>query len=330
MILRTILVFLFAVTAALAQKGVPSKVTFVVKNDVGQPVTNAAVDGCFLDVSQSGARDRFNGNTDTNGYFMAKGESLVGVYARFTDDGYYPTTIRQPLDLKPRMDGKGWEQSRWDLEIPVLLKPVKHPIAMYSQEIENTRLRKNSKDRLGHYVLNNKVGYDMVKGDVVAPNGKGIVADMQFAWKMTIYATNKLGRALEYDTLCEVRTTNVVDGISRGTPDGGEDGQTGSVCLSAYEAPVQGYTNAISFYRNVRGTTAESNDDKHYLYYFRIRTQTNEMGQVTNALYGKIYGQINGNFTYYLNPTPNDRNVEFDPTRNLLTGLKSLEQVDRP
>ena len=35
-------------------------------------------------------------------------------------------------------------------------------------------------------------------------------------------------------------------------------------------------------------------------------------------------------FTYYLNPTPNDRNMEFDPTRNLLTGLKEAEKVSVP
>ena len=54
----------------------------------------------------------------------------------------------------------------------------------------------------------------------------------------------------------------------------------------------------------------EENDDKHYLYYIRIRTQTNELGQVTNALYGKIYGRINANFLSLVNPTPNDRNIE--------------------
>lgn len=35
-------------------------------------------------------------------------------------------------------------------------------------------------------------------------------------------------------------------------------------------------------------------------------------------------------FTYYLNPTPNDRNVEFDPKRNLFTNLKSDERVTAP
>ena len=35
-------------------------------------------------------------------------------------------------------------------------------------------------------------------------------------------------------------------------------------------------------------------------------------------------------FSYYLNPTPNDRNVEFDPKQNLLGGLKVGEGVTAP
>jgi hypothetical protein len=42
-----------------------------------------------------------------------------------------------------------------------------------------------------------------------------------------------------------------------------------------------------------------------------------ENGNIKSALYGKIYGGFE-NFQYYLNPTPNDRNVEFDPDHNLL------------
>ena len=59
------------------------------------------------------------------------------------------------------------------------------------------------------------------------------------------------------------------------------------------------------------------------------------------ALYGKIDREIHMRgvarrgpadivFTYYLNPTPNDRNLEFDPKRNLMPGLKSTEQVTAP
>ena len=86
----------------------------------------------------------------------------------------------------------------------------------------------------------------------------------------------------------------------------------------------------MSFHCSVHGTKADSDEDRHYLYYFRMRTQTNEMGQVTNALYGKVYGQINGSFTYYLNATPNDPNVEFEANLNLFKNLGEFEQVYAP
>ena len=74
---------------------------------------------------------------------------------------------------------------------------------------------------------------------------------------------------------------------------------------------------------------------------FRIRTVLDDMGNIVSARYGKIYGPIEYGesdtnpggkvrFTYYLNPTPNDRNVEFDPERNLFTDLKSSEEVWKP
>lgn len=42
-------------------------------------------------------------------------------------------------------------------------------------------------------------------------------------------------------------------------------------------------------------------------------------GNIISAQYGKIYGDFLA-FTYYLNPSPNDRNVEFDPDQNLFGG----------
>jgi hypothetical protein len=60
---------------------------------------------------------------------------------------------------------------------------------------------------------------------------------------------------------------------------------------------------------------------------FRIRAKKNEKGEIIEAYYGKIYGDIGTvadkknlygvTFTYYLNPTPNDRNLEWDMKNNL-------------
>ncbi|MEZ5415708.1 MAG: hypothetical protein R3F03_15480, partial [Opitutaceae bacterium] len=53
------------------------------------------------------------------------------------------------------------------------------------------------------------------------------------------------------------------------------------------------------------------------------RVVLDDDGSVVSANYSKVMGDIYVShtgvlrFTYYFNPTPNDRNLEFDPKRNL-------------
>jgi hypothetical protein len=48
-----------------------------------------------------------------------------------------------------------------------------------------------------------------------------------------------------------------------------------------------------------------------------------DKGDIVSANYAKLVGDIDlhavrgVSFTYYFNPTPNDRNLEFNPGRNL-------------
>jgi hypothetical protein len=317
--LPTITLICLLACIASAQQGVQTRAVFIVKDDMGQPVGNAAITGGFRDFSNAGSRDRFDGHTDSNGIFIAQGKAVVGVGCRVSSASYYPAQSSKNLEYKRRQDGKGYESiDHWDVEIPILLKRIRNQIPMFMKGVENPYV--SAFEGVGKYCLGRTSSYDIVNGAFLPPYGKGEMSDIRFNWKMTIYSKDSDGLAWDYDTLCEISMTNVVDGICRGVPDGSESGQTGSAYFSDYNAPVDGYTNTIPFYEHVRGTKADSNDDKHYLYYFRIRTQTNALGQVTNALYGKIYGQINGRFTYYLNPTPNDRNIEFDPAKNLFGG----------
>jgi hypothetical protein len=60
---------------------------------------------------------------------------------------------------------------------------------------------------------------------------------------------------------------------------------------------------------------------------FRVRTKYDDKGNVVGSYYGKIYGDImmgwsyqgvsSISFLYYFNPTPNDRNLEWDMKNNL-------------
>jgi hypothetical protein len=71
-------------------------------------------------------------------------------------------------------------------------------------------------------------------------------------------------------------------------------------------------------------------------YFFRVRTVTDDSGKIKSALYGKIERDISSGFedsktavivfSYYFNPTPNDRNMEFARAKNLFKNLPSLEQ----
>ncbi len=84
------------------------------------------------------------------------------------------------------------------------------------------------------------------------------------------------------------------------------------------EAPTTDYEpKLIRATSDHPGQTLVFDYDSNRAYFFRVRTVLDEKGRVKSALYGKIYGDFNS-FYYYLNPTPNDTNIEFDPNQNLL------------
>ena len=67
----------------------------------------------------------------------------------------------------------------------------------------------------------------------------------------------------------------------------------------------------------------------------RIRTELDDEGNIKNAHYGKIYGDfrlcesrekvVDIDFLYYLNPTPNDRNLEWDRKHNLCPAARDID-----
>ncbi len=89
---------------------------------------------------------------------------------------------------------------------------------------------------------------------------------------------------------------------------------------SEQEAPKDGYQSTSS-------QTQTTNPKRNF--YFRVHTKLDENGNVVSACYGKIYGDL-AQFTYYYNPTLNDRNIEFDPKQNLIHDARSYEQVSQP
>ena len=133
----------------------------------------------------------------------------------------------------------------------------------------------------------------------------------------------------DFDYKLTVSVPNAGDGIQEITV---PDAEKGSDLRSPHEAPANGYQPQL-IRENLHhpGQTGKSDYDVNRNYFFRVRTILDANGNVKSALYGKIYGDPEQmNLSYYLNPTPNDRNNEFNPKQNLLGGLQSYERVTAP
>ena len=223
--------------------------------------------------------------------------------------GYYPTHIGHELYQPGQFDDKTVTANR-NPSFALVLKKIGKPVAMYARRL-NTHVP----------ALDKPVGFDLMAGDWVAPNGKGVNSDILF----TGHFDKRAGG--QSDFTLTVSFPNVGDGIQEfAVPDSA--GVSG--LRSTHEAPADGYQPQwVQTDSRKPGEPVETNRDPNRNYFFRVRTVLDSNGNVKSALYGKIYGDFM-EFSYYLNPTPNARNVEFDPKQNLLGGLPFDAQVKAP
>jgi hypothetical protein len=218
-------------------------------------------------------------------------------------DGYY--SILQTVYLQSPYD-----PAKWNIDKTLVLKKIGKPIAMYARLVDENPP-----------TLGQPIGYDLMAGDWVCAGHKGVNADIIFQK----WAYRKSGADYEYKV--KVTFPKAGDGIQIYTI---PDSENGSGLRSSHEAPLDGYLSELNKERSAHpGQPAKNDDDPNRIYLFRVRTVKDHEGNIVSAHYGKIYGDFM-QFSYYLNPTPNDRNIEFDPKQNLLGGLSALEQVRVP
>jgi hypothetical protein len=238
----------------------------------------------------------FSGSTGTNTYAYGA-----------TKDGYYPSR-----GLNGAFDHANHGQWQpWGKRLTVVLKPIKNPVPMYAKRI----------DMLVPEV-GKPVGYDLEKGDWVAPYGKGMRTDFAF----TVEGRYESKR--DYEGVLTLRLPGEGNGIQSYSLDPVQRSQL----KLPYEAPETGY-ETVWVWRNARKTPVagqpsifvdESNDQRTFI--FRVRTVLDPQGQVIRANYGKIHGPVffqtfeqgksRVGFMYYYNPDET-RNLEFDPKKNL-------------
>lgn len=235
------------------------------------------------------------GVTDTNGMFTTSHtDTSLGLGIVVQKPGYYATHAGQQFYFS--------EKNRHPT-FTLLLKKIINPTPMYAKRILSLRLPE----------FNKAIGYDLMVGDWVAPYGKGVNSDILFT-EMNTNAQSGYILSVSFprlgDGIQEFDAPSLIQEATNGVSD----------LKSSHNAPLHGYHPQYV-------ETQAPNPNRNF--YFRVRTVLDSNGHVKSALYGKIYGDL-AQFSYYLDPTPNNRNVEFDPGHNLLGGLHSFEQVSTP
>jgi hypothetical protein len=217
------------------------------------------------------------------------------------------------------------------------LKEIRNPIPMYvfttapSSPVPGFTFPKEKPD--------GPVGFDFFERDFIAPFGKGKVADVSLSRKPAPEA--------EGGAFLVMRFENPMDGIA-----GPFDDLLYSKFVADYEAPINGYNSEYKFENRVRMTflseKARRSNEPHPIIgmrwcSMRLRSRVDENGKLQSCHYGKIIGWPNlapklvepyacrlYNFSYYINPTPNSRNLEWDTKTNLFEGVDRLNVPEEP
>ena len=308
--MKTAILSLIAVVGmgAVAVLNFPKiRFTVHVVGEDGKPISGANATFLFnQDSSNLDKTTQVAGITDGNGNLTAEGYSPFGAIAGqpFAKDGYYGSGVSIPHFVKTDNLGH-WLP--WDATYTTVLRKIGNPIPMYAKNVN-----------IDIPAVGQPCGYDLVIGDWVGPYGKGRTAD----FVMTLQRQWQDG--YHFSVSVVISFSNSSDGIQltdlpkefansqfkwpRVAP---EAGYQSSLSLNSSE-DQKGYE--VNFQNNV-------SDDQNY--FFRVRS-TEQNGHVSSALYGKIAGGMKlmpgasktckVRLNYYLNPSVNDRNMEYGST----------------
>lgn len=282
--------------------------TVTVHDEIGKPLEGVTVQGYFTNMRYDyvPGPERI-GVTNDKGVVKISGPALVSVNVEADKEGYYKTEQQVVVNQ---------ERTR---SVSILLRPERNPVAMYAK-----RVSWEIQDRAKEY------GVDLIKGDFVAPFGKGSHPDI------VMHIDRELKGGDNYSQTLSVDFPNPSDGFVVMDV---KDEWRSSEYKTDYVAPVTGYKAGLKVVTS-RTASGYDNENTNTPLYLRIRSAADEKGNVGSAQYCKIWPSIEVlgalidrplvKMTYYCNPTPNDRNVEFDLENNLLRNLKDEERPRAP
>lgn len=243
------------------------------------------------------------GHSDSNGEFSASSGSMHLLGFSVDKGGYYQSGDGYEFKSSSFLLNR-WEP--WNPTVEVMLKKMRNPVAMYMNNARGTNIPKS--------MFGVPVGYDLEKGDLVAPYGRGVTSDFLINLKGEERAYT------DYECSFSVSFSNEGDGIQEYNFDKNNQ----SLYKWPFEAPLRGYQNTLKREKsNIPGEGFKETRKDNINYIFRVRTKKDKDGNIIEARYGKIFGEFgfdprgNVSFGYYFNPD-GTRNLEEDPKKNLL------------
>ena len=271
------------------------------------------------------------GKTDINGRCVLEGETdegRVGCWVTSPPPKGYYDSLKAGVFRFSRKNVFGvWQPD--NLVVTIKLQRVEHPIPLFLKQFADP-----ASDSVGSDLFSKGNGclrLDLLKGEWLPPVGSGEHADVVFTRRPREdlgVGTNPRGvTASAYRDSMTVKFVGEDNGLVEvACPHGAG--------IKIREAPNDGYRqDYVCWKGRGKDLLRSSHFDKRRNFAFRIRTERDEKGKITSAYYGKIYGDIDfkklsgvnvesvaaPSFRYYLNPSPNDRNLEWDMKTNLCT-----------
>lgn len=239
-------------------------------------------------------------------------------------EGFYPVSLLESHRIPvPRPN----QPQSFNLTIPRTIKPI----PLYAKEARLSR--GGGQLRRGEWVA-----FDLQRGSPLPPFGRGIVEDFRFRITATMTGWNATREYIERERQISPAKDWDEETIR------GVYGNWRAELQLAFPHPQAGIVRSEKFWPYARLKMPHLAPSTGYLpelkaayetgmpseegeneigYYLRTRVTTDKDGKITEAHYAKILGRLGFSqgvliFHYYFNPTPNDRNLEFDPSRNLL------------
>lgn len=314
-----------------------AKITIKVIDEQGIPVEGAST-GIGFEVAKSkgwGVKShRVTGLTNLDGLFVGEGSSNPHVTFSANKKGYYGagSKFTSFTDVTGIFGFRKYKP--WNPTVELVLKKIINPIPMYA--VNRGAPRRGELPEIP--VIGRFVGFDLMANDWVVPHGQGTHRDFLFKVEVARSISYQ-----DYDVTLTLNFSNKGDGILVYEQDSSKGK---SQLLFPRHAPVTGYVDElIQRYINTPGVPIAGPQyyDTYTNYFFRVRTELDNDGNVVGGLYGKIRGHIkltkfldvknvkpNVSFNYYLNPNNNDTNIEYDPEKNLFKNVPHRLKVSRP